>query len=305
MRRSEVARRWALGLAALTVVCVLLIAAAFPGLAWAAGSYDAKELQFLQLINDYRAQNGLQPLLLSDAASDASAKHSHDMGTYNFFDHNTVQSDWFVAGATPWVRMAQCGYNYNTSKGENIAAGYPSAEAVFTGWKNSPGHDANMRNASFKVIGIGLENIPGSTYGSYWTTDFGGYVDPTAHPGGTTVTTVPSTTTTVRVTTTTARVTTTTARATTTTTAGHDHHDEAGHDHYHGDDTPTDHDHDRGSDHHDDGSSRHHDDDLSAPGSDLQRRALRTAPSRTRSTRSHRRGSWAGTTTGPTAPATR
>ena len=29
------------------------------------------------------------------------------------------------------------GYNYNTYMGENIAAGYPTAAAVFEGWKNS------------------------------------------------------------------------------------------------------------------------------------------------------------------------
>jgi Uncharacterized protein with SCP/PR1 domains len=185
VRESRVSRRWAAGLAALTIVCVLLIAAVFPAVGWAAGAYDANELQFLQLINDYRAQHGLQRLLLSDALSDASTKHSHDMGTYGFFDHYTVQSDWFAAGASPWTRMAQCSYGYNTSKGENIAAGYSTADAVFTGWKNSPGHDANMLNASFTVIGIGLEYVQGSPFGNYWTTDFGGYVDPTAHEGGT------------------------------------------------------------------------------------------------------------------------
>jgi hypothetical protein len=117
--------------------------------------------------------------------------------------------------------MADCGYGYNTSKGENIAAGYSTAEAVFTGWKNSPGHDANMLNTNFTVIGIGLEYVQGSPYGNYWTTDFGGYVDPTAHEGGT-ITPV-STTTTERPTTTTERPTTTTViappPATTTTSS--------------------------------------------------------------------------------------
>jgi len=116
--------------------------------------------------------------------------------------------------------MRLCGYSYNTVMGENIAAGYATAQAVFTGWKNSPGHNANMLNGSYRVIGIGL--VTGGSYGEYWTTDFGGYVDPSAHDPGS----ASSTTTTPRpvTTTTTARhvTTTTTARPVTTiTTARH------------------------------------------------------------------------------------
>ncbi len=194
VRFRSAAGRWVLSWEVLAVACVLFVLAIFPTVASAGVSYDANELRFLQLINDYRQQNGLQPLLLSDMLSDCSTKHSHDMGTYGFFSHDTVQSDWFPAGATPWVRMAQVGYTYNTTMGENIAAGYSTADAVFTAWKNSPEHNANMLTASFKVIGIGLEYIPGSQYGYYWTTDFGGYVDPTAHPGGSTTPTPPDTT---------------------------------------------------------------------------------------------------------------
>ena len=59
-----------------------------------------------------------------------------------------------------------------------------TAAAVFQGWKNSPGHNANMLSANFKVLGVSLVYVSGSPYGSYWTTDFGGYVDPTAHSVG-------------------------------------------------------------------------------------------------------------------------
>ena len=150
-----------------------------------ATSNNSEELAFVVLINQYRVSQGLQPLLLSDLLSDSSQKHSSDMGKYDFFDHYTAGgSDFFPLNASPWDRMAACGYNYNTTKGENIAAGYSSAASVFAGWKSSPGHDENMRNADFKVIGVGFVNVAGSPYGYYWTTDFGGYVDPTAHSAG-------------------------------------------------------------------------------------------------------------------------
>lgn len=185
-------------------------------------SYSAEEVTFVQLINDYRATRGLQPLLVSDTISEACDRHNSDMGKHHFFDHYTVKSDWFNAGASPWDRMAASGYNYNTYKGENIAAGYGTAGTVFSGWKNSSGHNANMLNTDYKVVGVSMVYVTGSPYGYYWTTDFGGYVDSTAHALGTqsvtTTTAAPTTTTPAAPTTTTARVTTTTAAPTTTTT---------------------------------------------------------------------------------------
>ena len=177
--KSTFSRTRILVLAVLVAVTLLLVA--LPGLA-SAKTYSSEELSFLQLINQYRQSNGLGTLLLSDTISDASTKHSSDMAKYDFFAHDTVQSDYFPAGSTPWDRMRICGYDYNTAMGENIAAGYANAQAVFTGWKNSPGHNANMLNASYRVIGIGL--VTGGSYGEYWTTDFGGYVDPSAHDPG-------------------------------------------------------------------------------------------------------------------------
>ena len=144
-------------------------------------SYSAEEIAFLGLINQYRQANGLGTLLVSDAISDACDKHNRDMGKYNFFDHYSLSSDYFPVGSSPWDRMRICGYDYSTSMAENIAAGQSTAQAVFLAWKNSPGHNTNMLGADYKVIGISLEVVAGSTYTYYWTTDFGGVVDPGAH----------------------------------------------------------------------------------------------------------------------------
>lgn len=200
------------------VVALLLLGATLAAPAQAVG-YSAEEVAFLQLINDYRAGLGLGTLQASDLLSDSADKHNSDMGKYGFFSHYTVDSDWFSPGASPWDRMAACGYDFNTWMGENIAAGYTTAEKVFIAWKNSPNHNENMVNPDFTVVGISLVYVAGSTYRYYWTTDFGGHVDQTAHalsPAPTTTTTAAPTTTT------TARVTTTTTTAyvppTTTTT---------------------------------------------------------------------------------------
>ena len=149
-----------------------------------ASSYDSEELQFLQLINDYRGNNGLGALLLSDALAVAAEHHSQDMARYSFFAHNSVVSSYYPAGYEPWDRMADEGYDYNTYKGENIAVGYETAEEAFEAWRNSPSHNHAMLDGSYRVIGIARINEPGSVHGWYWTTDFGQVLDPTSHEPG-------------------------------------------------------------------------------------------------------------------------
>jgi uncharacterized protein YkwD len=146
-----------------------------------AATYSAEEITFVNMLNDYRVANGLAPLLVSDMISEASYRHNHDMAKYAFFDHYSLHSDWFATNASPWDRMAASGYNFYTTKGENIAAGQGTAAEVFTAWKNSAGHNANMLNSAFTVLGVSQYQLAGSPYTFYWTTDFGGYVDPTAH----------------------------------------------------------------------------------------------------------------------------
>jgi uncharacterized protein YkwD len=166
------------------LVCAVLLGSVFTGGAQAARSYNSQETAFINTLNQYRASKGLQPLLLSDELSESSYRHNHDMAKYKFFSHYSVKSDWFAANATPWTRMAASGYDYSTNMGENIAAGQATAALVFSAWKNSSGHNANMLNSSYKVVGVSFYTLSGAPYTYYWTTDFGGYVDPTAHAVG-------------------------------------------------------------------------------------------------------------------------
>ncbi len=153
----------------------------------AAVTLDPEEQAFLTMINDYRQQNGAGALAINSSLQDASRWMSTDMGVNNYFSHTDS------LGRNPFVRMGDFGYNYNTWKGENIAAGYVTADAVFNGWKNSSGHNANMLNANYKVIGIGRVYTAGSNYGWYWTTDFGGYI-PNPSPPPSTPTPTPAST---------------------------------------------------------------------------------------------------------------
>ena len=166
------------------LVAVLLSTLVFGGRGDAATAYDPEELQFLGLINDYRADNDLRPLLLSDTLTVASERHSNDMADYGFFAHNTEKSSHYPAASEPWDRMEAEGYRYNTAKGENLAVGYETAEEAMKAWQESPSHNEAMLDGDYRVMGVARINAPGSVHGWYWTTDFGGHVDPSAHAAG-------------------------------------------------------------------------------------------------------------------------
>ena len=133
-----------------------------------ATSLDGEESAFLTLINQYRQANGKPALTLNQNLISSSKWLSGDMASKNYFDHKDSQ------GRDPFTRMSDFGYGLNTYKAENIAAGFTTAAQALEGWKNSPGHNANMLNANYKVIGIGRAYNSDSTYKWYWTTDFGG-----------------------------------------------------------------------------------------------------------------------------------
>jgi uncharacterized protein YkwD len=134
-------------------------------------SLDPEEQSFLVTLNDYRAQNGLGPLSACSSLNSAAQLHSEDMRDNNYFSHTGLN------GSSPWDRSCLAGYllgcGPQTAMGENLAAGNSTATATFGQWKNSPGHNANMLGSSFVVIGIGRAT-GGGTYGTYWTTVFGG-----------------------------------------------------------------------------------------------------------------------------------
>jgi hypothetical protein len=135
---------------------------------------NADEQAFLTLINNYRAQNGAPALQISTGLSRMSSWHAEDMAAKNYFSHTDSLGRGFA------TRLGQCDAS-GGSAGENIAAGYQTAQDVFNGWKNSPGHNANMLNASYRYIGIA--RVTGGSYGVYWVTDLSS-INPSAGGSG-------------------------------------------------------------------------------------------------------------------------
>ena len=119
---------------------------------------SADELLGIELLNNDREKQGL-PRLIADAnLTKVARKHAADMVTQHYFNHTNLQ------GQSPFDRLEASGIRYR-SAGENIAYNY-SVEKLEEAWMNSPGHRANILNASYTHVGLGLyPGQDGSLYG--------------------------------------------------------------------------------------------------------------------------------------------
>jgi uncharacterized protein YkwD len=146
---------------------------------------DSEGWAFLTLINNYRAQNGVGKLQVSATLQGAAQWMSADMAAKNYVNHTDS------LGRSSGFRLYDFGYFYSPW-GENIAGGYSDAQSMFTGFQTACDPDAtgactyahrkNMLNPSFQAIGIGRAYGSNSSFGWYWTTDFGGVVDQVVAP---------------------------------------------------------------------------------------------------------------------------
>jgi uncharacterized protein YkwD len=126
---------------------------------------SALESLVINLTNAQRLANGCGAMHTDNRLTAAALAHSADMVTHNYFDHTGSDGSDFVA------REVTAGYARNNAAAENIAWGYPTAQAVVDAWMASPGHRANILNCANVAVGVGLAKKADGT--SYWTQDFG------------------------------------------------------------------------------------------------------------------------------------
>jgi uncharacterized protein YkwD len=128
-------------------------------------------------INRTRVHAGLHALRLNKRLSRAARRHARDMARRNYFSHDTLGGGSFVD------RIRRTGYLRGARSwivGENLAwgsKGYSRPQVIMQMWMHSPGHRANILNASFREVGIGVAyDAPvahgGRPAGTY-ATDFG------------------------------------------------------------------------------------------------------------------------------------
>jgi uncharacterized protein YkwD len=136
----------------------------------------------LCLINDERSRFGEAALIEDPRLAGAAAGHSRDMDARDYFEHVSP------GGQTLLTRIRDSGFipngNVGYALGENIAWGtlwLGDPRGIVKAWMESPGHRANILNASYRYTGIGVDpNLPrsmaGGQAGGMYTQDFGAII---------------------------------------------------------------------------------------------------------------------------------
>jgi uncharacterized protein YkwD len=111
------------------------------------------------MISGYRTNNGLPAVALDPELTRLAEAQATIMAKRDKLDHN--------AGKPFIVRLKGSGYDAKTAA-ENIGAGYHTLAEAFSGWRDSPPHNANMLLKGATRIGIAAIYTPSSKYKVYW-----------------------------------------------------------------------------------------------------------------------------------------
>ncbi len=131
-----------------------------------AGEFEILAGQVIARANEERARTGCPALRADARLAAAAAAHTMEMAFRQQLTHTGVN------GSEPGERIRKAGYDLAGGWAENVAAGYPTPEAVMTGWMKSKGHRDNILNCSLKATGVGVAQAANGEL--YWTQDFGG-----------------------------------------------------------------------------------------------------------------------------------
>ena len=134
------------------------------------GAFSKKEYSRTQLdaikarnlINSYRKSHGLPALSLNSRLTKAAMMHSRDLARFDRISHHG--SD----GSDPWDRVRRSGYRARVAA-ENVGTGQSDLKEVMKGWKDSPGHNANLLLKDATHMGIALVFDKKTEYRTFWT----------------------------------------------------------------------------------------------------------------------------------------
>ena len=112
------------------------------------GATLAEEARFVELLNEYRAAQGLGPLEPMVLIADLSRDHSQWMA-----DHGNLQHAENIANGLPdrsWLGVAE-NIGFASHRSDTV-------KALHDGFVNSSGHERNMTGANYDAVGVGVVN---------------------------------------------------------------------------------------------------------------------------------------------------
>ena len=116
------------------------------------------EDEIIRLTNQQRSRYGKPALKENSLLNSIARKHAENMAQKNILNHT-------LDGKGAADRLQAGKYQY-WAYGENIAAGYRTAQSVMNGWMNSPGHKSNIldsKNYGLTEIGVGTARSANGT----------------------------------------------------------------------------------------------------------------------------------------------
>lgn len=128
------------------------------------------ETRVLELLNEARVAEGLEPLVADEPLRGVGRAHAQDMYVRGYFAHDTPECATEAPGCSdPFDRIRAEGISYAVA-GENLALA-PTPETAHRGLMDSPGHRANILNRDYTRVGIGVVAGP---FGLMVTQEFAG-----------------------------------------------------------------------------------------------------------------------------------
>ena len=112
------------------------------------------------MISQYRQNNGLGTVEVDPELVRLAETQSLAMASQNKLDHDVK--------APLAKRLNAFGYPTNVAV-ENVSAGYHTLAEAFSGWRDSPPHNANMLKSGVTKLGIAASYAPNTKYKVFWT----------------------------------------------------------------------------------------------------------------------------------------
>ncbi len=131
-----------------------------PGVAIDPTTLGEEEI-IVNLVNDARAEQGLNPLRINPILTRVALLHSQDQAVQQLLSHDGID------GSKVADRVSRAGYVWRMV-GENVLLQHAQdAGDAFLGWWSSPPHQKNMMNPDFEEIGIAFSIDSNGAY--YYT----------------------------------------------------------------------------------------------------------------------------------------
>ena len=149
---------------AVMAAAALILAGCVPSPTKFTGNVPVRDVshEAVGLINQFRASNGLPPVIVDTSLVEAARYQAVAMASANVLSHEI--------GGDFTTRMNSAGFYYANAS-ENVGAGHSSVEDAINAWIRSPHHHDNMLMKDATRIGMVVADAPNSRYRNYWALD--------------------------------------------------------------------------------------------------------------------------------------